>query len=377
MTSPFILMRRYEKTMMVIVTGVAMVSFVLLGAVQNPQDIPAPLLVIFAAATLGAVAWLAGLSRGKAVEWGLSGALIGGIFGLVGLMSTREASAVLTSNGNLTATDLSRLARQRSIANSFVQLAFQNSFGISMPPQLQRQFMFGFSAGGEAESRDLIAGELLRREAEGMGMVISNQVVMEFIKRLTSKPGLQEAIQRAGAQLDPQTQMYLMFLGAQVQERPLTREAFTKIRSQLRVSESELLDALRNELKTVQAFELLYGRNELTPETFWEFYRQLNVKQSADVAVIPVADFIKPDMKPSELELQDLFSQYRDNTPGFTVNGQPEEGRPGFLQPRRFQLGYLEAVYDQIEPLVGEVTDEEIQKRYEERYLRTVPEGEQ
>ncbi len=373
MTSPFTLMRRYEKTMMVVVTGVAMVSFVLLGSVQNPQEIPPPLLVIFAAAVLGSIAWLAGLGRGKGTEWGLSGALVGAIIGLIVLMSSREASAVLTKNGNFTANDLSHLARQRSIANNFVQLAFQQSFGMGIPPQLQRQYLFGFGSGENVDTRDLVAGELLRREADSMGMVISNEVIMEFIKRLTSKPGLQESIQRASSQLDPQSRMYLAFMAAQMPEKPLTKEAFAKIRSQLRVSEAELLDALRAELKSVQAFELLYSRNELPPESFWEFYRQLNVRQSADVAVIPVTDFVSPDAKPSELELQDLFNQYRNNTPGFTPEGKPAEGRPGFLQPRRFQIGYFEAAYDRIEPLVGEVTDAEIQKRYEDRYLKNVP----
>jgi len=375
MSSPFSLFRRYEKTMMVVITGVAMVSFVLLGSVQNPQDIPGPLLVLFVAALLGCIAWLAGLGKGKGVEWGLSGALIGAIIGLVGLISSRQASAVLTDSGNFTQNDLADLSRQKSIANSFIRMAFQQSFGMDIPQQMQRQYLMNFFSGDEIDNRDIVMGALLRKEADKMGMVISDKIVMDFAKRVTSKQALLENLTRVSSSIDPQSLMYMRFIFSQAPEKPLTVEAFTKIKNQLRVSESELLDALRNELKAVQAFELLYGRNELPPEAFWEFYRQLNVRQSADVAVIPVSDFVAADAKPSELELQELFSQYRSNTPGFTPEGEVEEGRPGFLQPRRFQLGYFEAVYSKIEPLVGEVTDEEIQQRYDERYKRTVPEN--
>ncbi len=375
MSSPFTLMRRYEKTMMVVITGVAMVSFVLLGSVQNPQDIPGPLLVLFIAALLGCVAWLAGLSRGKGAEWGISGALVGAILGLVGLIATREASAVLTNSGNLTTNDLSALQRQRSIANRFVQLAFHETFGIPMPPQLANQFLFGNNLSDDMSERDLVLGELLRREGDQMGMTISNEIVMEFIKRLTSKQGVMDAVQRSAGQMSQQDIMMLSFALGQMKDKTFSAEAFTKIRQQLRVSESELLNALRNELKSVQALELLVGRNELTPEAFWDFYRQLNVRQTADIVSIPVSDFIDADAKPSEKELLDLFNLYRQTPPGFTAQGQPESGRPGFMQPRRFQIGYLEATYDKIEPLVGEVTDEEIQKRYEERYKRNVPEG--
>ncbi|WP_139228395.1 hypothetical protein [Planctomicrobium piriforme] len=364
--------------MMVVITGVSMISFVLLGAVQDPQDIPAPLFVLFLAAVLGGVFWLAGMSRGKGAEWGFSGALVGAIIGVVGIFYTREAGAVLIDNGNLTSQDLSDLRRQRIIANRFVQMAFQQTFGLGieqLPAPMQRSYLFGYSAGEDIDVRDVVMGELLRRDADKMGMTVSNEVVTDYIKRITSKSGLMDALQRAGAQLDPQNRAIMSFYLGQLKEKPLTAEAFTKIRTQLRVSENELLNAIRNELKTVQALELLYGRNEIPPETFWEFYRQLNVRQSADVAMIPVSDFIDAEAKPTDSELKDLFNKYRMNPPGITPEGKLEEGRPGFYQPRRIQIGYLEAVFDKIEPLTGDISDEEVQKRYDERYLRQVPEG--
>ena len=88
---------------------------------------------------------------------------------------------------------------------------------------------------------------------------------------------------------------------------------------------------------------------------------------------MPVSSFIDEEAEPKEADLVQLFAANRNNIPNYDEQGRLDEGRPGFLQPRRIKVGYLEAVYEDIEPLVGEVTDEEIQKEYEEKYLRQMP----
>lgn len=378
MSSPFTLFRRHEKILMVVVTGLSMISFVLLGAVNDPRNVPTPLAILFLAALAGGVAWLAGLSSGKGAEWGVSGVIVGALIGSLVAFYSREASAVLIDSGNLTSSDLSQLRRKRVIANRFVQQAFYQTFGMGLeglPPQLRREYLFGFSSGEDIDINDIVLDELLRREATKMGITISDGVVWDYIKRVTSKKGLLDNLQRVAGQLDPQNRMILTYVLGQMKEKPFTAETFTKLRGQMQVSEVDLLDALRDELKSRQAFFLLYGQNYLPPEAFWEFYRQLHVRQSAEIASVPVDAFMDATAKPSEAELLELFSRYRETPPGLTPSGRPEEGRPGFMQPRRIRLGYLEATFDAIEPLVGEVTDEEIQKRYADRYLRTVPEG--
>ena len=56
MSSPFSIFRRNQRILMVITTGLAMISFVLLGAVSDPRDLPTPLVVIFLAAMAGGLA---------------------------------------------------------------------------------------------------------------------------------------------------------------------------------------------------------------------------------------------------------------------------------------------------------------------------------
>ena len=377
MSSPFLLFRRHQRILMVVITGLSMISFVLLGAVQDPRQLPAPLVIIFMAALAGGIAWLAGLNSGKATEWGLTATLIGAIVAFAATFySNRQASAVVIDNGNLSAEQVSHLRSQRYIVNQFVHSAFQQTFNLplqSLPAAIQRDLTFGFSQSGEVSVDDVVVGELLRRKADKMGIAISDKVVTDFIKQITSKSGLKSLFDRYQNQLNPQEEAMWAFYLPQLQENQMTAEAFTRLRQSLRTSETSLINAIRNELKIRQAYQLLSGNNYFPPEQFWQYYEQLNVKQSAEIATLPVQDFIDPDAKPSETDLLQLFEKYRQNFPGYTPEGRVAPGRPGFYQPRRFQLGYLEADYEQIEPLMEAVTDEEIQKAYEEKYLRAVP----
>jgi len=379
MSSPFTIFRKHQRVMMVVITGLSMISFVLLGAVQDPTQLPVPLIVIFMAALIGGVAWLAGLNSGKATEWGLTGLAGGAVVAAAIAFSTRQASAVYIDNGNLSAEQVMELQGQRYIVNRFVNQAFQETFNASlqqMPAQIQRHFLFGFSNLGEVTVDDVVVGELLRREADKMKIVVTSDMAWDFIKQLTSKAGLEQVFERYRAQMNPQeAAMMSLYYLPQLKAKTLTADAFTKLRQSMRVSEKKLIDSIRDELKIRQAYQLLAGNNYFPPEQFWSYYQKLNVKQTAEIATIPVKDFVDPNANPSDADLMKLFEQYRNNFPGYTATGDEEPGRPGFYQPRRFQLGYLEADYEKIEPLVGEVTDAEIQKLYEDRYLKKVPEG--
>lgn len=382
MSSPFSVFRRHQRLLTVILTGLAMISFVLLGAIDDPRNTPTILIVLFIAALAGGVAWMAGLNSGKASEWGISGLILGTVVGLILAFYSNESAAVQMDGGNLTQQELSQLRRERFIANQFVQQAFartgsqggqRNQFELTY---VLPRYMPGIGFGsGEISTDEVVLGVIFRRQAEAMGIVVSDQIVMDFIKELTGDK--------------------------------MTRELFTNIRNQMQVSESQLMSALREELKAKQAFRLLYpdqyrmiyepplpsqfpanfypmffpdhhqvltsSPTPLPPEAYWDFHRKLNVRQAAEVAGIPLRQFIDEQAEPSPSELQELFAQYRNNPPNMTAEGRLDEGRPGFRQPRRIQVGYLEANYDEIEPLVDEPTDEEIQKRYELQYKRSLP----
>ncbi|WP_437205638.1 hypothetical protein [Planctomicrobium sp. SH664] len=344
MSSPFTVFRRYDRVFMVVVTGLALLTFVLGDAVSDPSRMNTKMIVLFLAASVGVVAWLSGMGKGKGTEWGLSGALIGAAVGLVITYYTREPSVIYMQGGNLSAAEVSQLRRQRHVANQFMQLAFHESAGDNQFDYYYHlpRYLFSFgSRNGEVSDEEIALGEVLRREADKLGIVVTEEAVIEYLNELT--------------------------------RQQLTAEQFTKVRKQMRVPESEILADLRNELKARRALELLYSRNLVTPETLWEFYKQLNVRQSVEVAAVPVNDFVDSSIEPSPAELQALFEQYRTNFPGRTPEGRIAEGQPGFVQPHRVQIGYFEATADDVKDQLGEVTEEEIQKLYEDRFLRAVP----
>jgi hypothetical protein len=351
MSSPFSLFRRNQRILMIVATGLSIISFVFLGAISDPREMPPLLIAILFAAMLGGVFWLAGLRQGKANDWGLTGTILGVVLALAMIWSGRESSAVTLDGGNLTGTEVSELIKQRQVANGFVQMAA--SAGVPTDGdeakireaqftanQRMRSNMFGFMSAEEISTEDVILGEILRREADEMGIVISDKVVLDFIQKVSDKK--------------------------------MTKSAFANIRGQLQVSESSLMDMLREEIKAREAAKLLSSQTYMTPENQWDFYQKLNVKQSAEIVSVPVSSFVTDAMQPSDAELQTLLDQYRQNLPGYTPEGRPEEGRPGFFQLPKFQLAYLEAVFDDIKETVGEVTDEEIQARYQEEYVNDV-----
>ena len=351
MSSPFSLFRRNQRILMIVATGLSIISFVFLGAISDPREMPPLLIAILFAAMLGGVFWLAGLRQGKANDWGLTGTILGVVLALAMIWSGRESSAVTLDGGNLTGTEVSELIKQRQVANGFVQMAAsagvptdgdeakirEAQFTANQRMQSNR---FGFMSAEEISTEDVILGEILRREADEMGIVISDKVVLDFIQKVSDKK--------------------------------MTKSAFANIRGQLQVSESSLMDMLREEIKAREAAKLLSSQTYMTPENQWDFYQKLNVKQSAEIVSVPVSSFVTDAMQPSDAELQTLLDQYRQNLPGYTPEGRPEEGRPGFFQLPKFQVAYLEAVFDDIKETVGEVTEEEIQARYQEEYVNDV-----
>jgi hypothetical protein len=382
MSSPFKMFRQHQRVLTVVLTGLAMISFVLLGAIDDPRNTPPTLIILFLAAMAGLIAWMAGLKYGKGSEWGLTGVVLGTAIGVLFALYSRESSAVYIDNGNLTSQDLSQLRRERFLANQFARMAFARTGQQGQRNQFEFNFvlpryLFGINRmTDEITTDDVVLGVLMRRKADEMGITISDRVVTEYIRELTGDK--------------------------------MTADLFRDIRTQLQVSESRLLDALREELKAKQAFRLLYPEQyrmlyepplpgqlppdiygmffpdhahvltqestvPLPPEAYWDFHRKLNVQQSVEVAGIPLSSFIDADADPPEAELLELFAEYRSNFPNITSEGRRDEGRPGFMQPRRVRAGYLEAVYDDIEFLMPEPTEEEIKERYEQEYKRAMP----
>ncbi|MCA9043196.1 MAG: hypothetical protein KDA69_02690 [Planctomycetaceae bacterium] len=342
MSSPFALFRKYQRVAMVIITGMAMISFVALGMVNSPQEIPGPLMAVFLAMVVGCGMWVAGLNNEKSAEWGVMGAILGALLGLYFSMRMQTAPvAQLSKGGNISREQYDEMAMQRNTANQFMYDAMNRTEAGQFP---------GFSLLRDGDNRrDLIFCEILNREADRLKIAVPDKAVMAYLKEVTDKK--------------------------------LTYDVFEKIRQDMHSSDGLILDALRREIRAQQALRLLYPGQMLygtsgsiiSPEMRYEYFKKMNVRQSAELVALPVSEFEDGLPEPSDAELDELFQANRANFPNAEENGQPAEGRPGFRQPTRMRLAYVEASIPDFEGLVDEVTDEEIQQQYQENYKKPLP----
>jgi len=333
MQSPFEIFRKHQKMLTVILTGLAMFAFVILGAVPDPSNMPPALTAIFLAGVLGGMAWIAGIRSKKSSEWGTIGVIAGLVLGVAASVAVGPPDVVRADTGNITTEELGNLRYQRELANRFVGMAYRkaedNGAQFFQPPR-----PFGF--GHPDQTKDIVVGELLRREADRLGMQATDQTVNDFIRSLT--------------------------------QGKVGRRDVTEIRTALGVSETGLYESLAAELKALNMARLLYSGNTLPPVEYWDFYEKMNVQVSAGIAPIAVEAFIDSSAEPTDAELKELFDQHKGNFPNTTPEGRLEEGLVGFRQPRRVALEYIEIPYEAVEKTIPEITDEEIEQYYAENY---------
>ncbi|MBT4866045.1 MAG: hypothetical protein HON53_13145 [Planctomycetaceae bacterium] len=323
MKSPFAIFRKNARVLTVVLTGLAMFAFVVMDQLRsNPQLFP----ILMAGLLLGCAFWILGRPSGHGNEYGVGGLLLGVVLmAYVVPTFTGADAAVELTIGSLSEQDVNEHLRRRQLANQFVaQARSETEQQPSQPP-----FNFG------ADGKDSAAmSMILRHEADQMGIGLSDKAVNDFIMEVT--------------------------------DSKLSQKQFKEIRMKLRLSETELYEILRENLRANLALQMLVPREYTTPAQFWEYYRRLNVKQEIQVAAIPVSDFVPGVGDPSDSDVLALFDQYKNNAPtGFLT---PE---PAFKQPRKIRIAYLEVDYEQVSARIQKdpkrtVTDEEVEQFYEE-----------
>ncbi len=333
MRSPFAIFRKHQKLMTVILTGLAMFAFVILGAVQDPANMPTGLIVIFVACTLGAIGWVAGIRSKKSNEFGVMGLFLGAALAIGGTLLGGPPTVVKADTGNIDEQQFAYLRNERDAANEFIYRVYAVASQKDRAQFMQQPSPFQYHVDAE---KDVVVGELLRREAEEMGLTITDESVNDYLNSIS--------------------------------QQQLTRDELKEIRNQMGLSESDLYNILRDQLSSRLAAQYMYQGTVLPPESYWEFYKKLNVRESVSIVPLAVSMFVDESAEPTDAELQELFDAHKDNYPNSTDEGQLDEGRPGFHQPRRVQLAYVEAAYDEIEKTVTPPTDEEIEAFYEENY---------
>ncbi|MBI1310252.1 hypothetical protein GC176_03010 [bacterium] len=327
MSSPFAVFRRHQKALTVILTGLAMFAFIILGAVDlggsggpmggGSGTILIPLL---SAAVFAGAFWIWGLQDGKGAQDAMTGAIVGVLIGLVPIVMASRQSGIATAAGTITERELFELRRERSLANEIVMRAFQqreNAFNFML-----QQYQFGGST-----AREVVFKYVLNHEARERGIAVSNEYIRNFLD--------------------------------EVSDGRLTREKFNQMRTALQIGETEVFDILRDELEANLAYQIVSPVSARMPEQYWQDFEKLNVRYTIEASAVPVKPFAEKVGKPSDEELRTLFDEFK--------NRFPAGGEPGFYQPDKVRLAWLQTDFEKIEQEVGEISEEELKTRYEER----------
>ena len=116
MSSPFSIFRKHQKILLVVLIGLAMLSFVIFGTISQASDVqnmPPMLMVAIAASLVAAVAWVVGIPKQKSGEYGSIGLIAGAALGAVLVFSGRKAPAVTTTEFSLSRQELNELQHNR------------------------------------------------------------------------------------------------------------------------------------------------------------------------------------------------------------------------------------------------------------------------
>ncbi|MFT5095393.1 MAG: hypothetical protein ACI93T_004240, partial [Porticoccaceae bacterium] len=337
MASPFAVFRRNQKVMTVILTCLAMFAFIILGSLEQ-MDSAAIVPVLFG---LGgaALAWLWGSQNERGISYRIIaiGAALGILAGTMILNQSANQGGIATAHGRLSDGDLHAMKQKREMANQFVLSVFRSRKN-QVPSMFANYYLNQFRF-GDSSSRAVVAKLLLEHEADELGIEISDKFITDYIKT--------------------------------VSDNSMTREVLTKIRSQLRLGESELYELLRSELRARVALRMLNPELIHMPDQYWGDFEKLNVMHSIEAVAIPVEPFAAGMPRPSDTEIKEVFEAFK--------GVYPMGDNPGFVQPDRLKLAWFESDYEVFnyveeefdyeaaEDLVGEIPEDELKARYEER----------
>lgn len=180
---------------------------------------------------------------------------------------------------------------------------------------------------GTASDEDLVNTWLKSRRAEEIGMVVSDQVINDFLQRISNSK--------------------------------LTARDISAIIKQEGLTDSQFFDIMRDELRALEVAQFfLWSLEGITPAQRWEYFRQLRKQASVELIPVEVEPFLAQIKDPGEDELKVLFEKYKGKLP------RPDSPDPGFRIPHKIDVQYIKADFAKFsEP--GAISEEEIQSTYE------------
>jgi hypothetical protein len=334
MSSPFTFFRRNSHVTMVAVVILSMLAFTL-DTLFSDRGTHFVLLGVLVGAMIFS---FFGISRGHWIKFGIAGGVLGAACGFIfpKIVNPKSGFYQDSALGYFDEKRMMDLQLQRNIPNMFMQHAFEKAIA---PGTAMYAPQFGF--GHEAGTDDLTFAEMMRAEADSLGIVVTDKMVSDWINK-------------------------------QTQEK-LSRAAFAEIRQKLNfgtgpISERQLLDCFGKEIKALMAYQILRPQPSSLPQgpdVYYATFKRTKVRERLNTVRLDVDAFLSEVADPSDAEVSALFQEYRLRFPN-----ELTPGSPGFRQPNKAKLAYLEMGYKKVEASVAEPTDAEIETFYKDNLDR-------
>ena len=259
-----------------------------------------------------------------------------------------KATAVHWDGGKLTNRQLSELVFRRRVLNNFLKNVEMEGTRPSVmagvdPPELRVQRMIAPETPQQQVESSVVKTKLLAKAAEDAGMKISDETLVNYLNEL-------------GRRNVTPAQMRQMVAG-------LSSGAG-------RLSIDYLIEALREEMLAHNyRISHEFAFETVTPQQRWKDWSRINDRVIVEAAAVPAEMYLADVKEPTEAELTAFFDKYKDREPVPDFYGSLElpAASPGFRVPRKIDVQFIEASYDEyLAKAEAKVTDEEIAKFYEE-----------
>ena len=132
-----------------------------------------------------------------------------------------------------------------------------------------------------------------------------------------------------------------------------------------------MIDALREEMLAHNyRISHEFAFETVTPQQRWKDWMRVNDRVVVEAAAVPAEMYLADVKEPTDAELTAFFDKVqgsRGRCPTSTATSEMPSATPGFRIPRKIDVQFIEANYDEfLAKAEAKVTDEEIAKYYEE-----------
>ncbi len=269
-----------------------------------------------------------------------------------GMGSRGNEIVAMWNGGQINEKQLSDAIMHRNILSSFQQQVYMvgtrsaQEAGVGDLPLRVRplQLPTDYSQGVE---RDVIQKKIFAQQARDAGMVVSDEMVIDYLSALGRDRVTNEQMRQiiSGANSGAGSQATIGFIFDLIREELLSRNYITS---------------------HAYAFETIL------PAERWEDWLQVNDQIILEAAPIRTDDFLDKTGEPTEAELTELYEAYRNIAPVPDVlvdygGIEIPSPNPAFATPERVAVQYVKADFNAFADRLAEaVTEEEIAKYYEE-----------